>query len=203
MASKITNHPSIVDKILLSVSNKLGREATIRKVKNFDQYFIIDLAFSYFQKADRNRRNDYRSGFLFFKDEKSRNCLLFAVAHTPIMFSFLLNNFDYSFFRQIVINTSKYRDEHFLIFKNKGEKQLLKNDDLDTFLKEIDHLEKTGFAKIAFSKYNSSEKGIGNIFSFGIAKDFEEKDIDKIINLSWELFLWLYPSKVSTPRMPL
>lgn len=51
--------PAIVVKIRDSVSDKLGREAIVRKVNNRDQYFILDLAFSYFQKADRNRRNDY------------------------------------------------------------------------------------------------------------------------------------------------
>jgi hypothetical protein len=55
--------PDIVNEIAKTVSEKLGREAIFRKVNNREQYFILDLAFSYFQKADRNRRNDYRSGY--------------------------------------------------------------------------------------------------------------------------------------------
>jgi hypothetical protein len=60
------NTPEIVNDIVKAVSAKLGREAISRKVNNREEYFILDLAFSYFQKADRNRRNDYRSGYLYF-----------------------------------------------------------------------------------------------------------------------------------------
>lgn len=191
----MTSHPKIVDKISQAVSIKLGREATARKVKSLDQYFILDLAFSYFQKADRNRRNDYRSGYLLFKNKEGKNYLLFAVAHTPIMFSFLHNNFDYASLKQIVIDTAKFRDENFLMFKNKKEKQLIAEKDLNNFLNAIDKIEEKGFAKTIFSKDNSPEKGIRNVFSFGIARDFNENEVEEIINLSWNLFLWLYPSK--------
>jgi hypothetical protein len=81
------NTPEIVSDIVRAVSDKLGREAISRKVNNREEYFVLDLAFSYFQKADRNRRNDYRGGYLFFeKDEE--NHLLFVLAHSPIMTSF-------------------------------------------------------------------------------------------------------------------
>jgi hypothetical protein len=48
--------PEIVNDIVRAVSEKLGREAISRKVNSREEYFILDLAFSYFQKADRNRR---------------------------------------------------------------------------------------------------------------------------------------------------
>ena len=50
------NTPEIVNDIVRAVSEKLGREAILRKVNSREEYFILDLAFSYFQKADRNRR---------------------------------------------------------------------------------------------------------------------------------------------------
>jgi hypothetical protein len=55
--------PQIATAPVETVSEKLGREAIFRKVNNREEYFILDLAFSYFQKADRNKRNDYRSGY--------------------------------------------------------------------------------------------------------------------------------------------
>src|SRR4030067_87447 len=91
----------IVNEIVRAVSEKLGREAIYRKVNNRDQYFILDLAFSYFQKADRNRRNDYRSGYLYYRIN-GKNYLLFVLAHTPIMSAFFKNNFDYEVFRNII-----------------------------------------------------------------------------------------------------
>ena len=45
--------PDIVNEIVRAVSEKLGREAISRKVNNREEWFILDLAFSYFQKADR------------------------------------------------------------------------------------------------------------------------------------------------------
>ncbi|MBN8836084.1 MAG: HNH endonuclease [Sphingobacteriia bacterium] len=190
----ITNS-KIAQKLQESVSSKLGRESTIRKVKNREEYFIIDLAFSYFQKANRNRQTGYRSGYLYFKTRSNKNCLFFYVTHTSIMFSFLQNNFSYASFRQIVINTAKYRNEHFLEYKFKGQKESISEQEINTFLKLIDKIEESGFAKSLFSKNNSSVFGLGNIFSFAIADNFKENDIDGIIDLTWELFMWLYPSK--------
>jgi hypothetical protein len=190
----ITN-PIIVQTIQEAVSLKLRRESIIRKVKNQEEYFILDLAFSYFQKADRNRRNDYRSGYLFFKDEQNKNCLNFYITHSPIMFTFLSNNFDFSTFRQIVKQTKKYRDEHILLYKFKGNKEQIAERKIENFLKEIDIIEENGFAKSLFSKSNQTEKGHGNVFSFCIANKFKESDVEKIIDLTWDLFLWLYPSK--------
>ncbi len=187
--------PNIVERIAEAVSRKLGRESTIRKVNNFEQYFILDLSFSYFQKADRNRRNDYRSGFQYFKDGDEKNCLIFNVSHSPIMFSFLAKNFDYKTFKEVVRNTAKFRDSNFITYKHLKETKTIAEKETETFLIELEKVGKSRFDKVAFSKNNSSEKGIGNIFSIGIARDFNETQIDEIIEMSWELFMWLYPSK--------
>jgi hypothetical protein len=74
--------PELVNIIRDYVSQKLGREAIIRKIKNREDYYILDLAFSYFQKAERNKRNDYRSGYLFFQ-RNNKNYLTFVAAHSP------------------------------------------------------------------------------------------------------------------------
>src|ERR1035437_8929484 len=117
--------PEIVNDIVRAVSEKLGREAISRQVNNREQYFILDLAFSYFQKADRNRRNDYRSGYLYYRI-KDKNYLLFVLAHTTIMTSFFKNNFDYEVFRNIIIDTDKYRDKNYLRFKINSKKKEIK-----------------------------------------------------------------------------
>ncbi len=186
--------PDIVNEIVRTVSEKLGREAIFRKVNNREQYFILDLAFSYFQKADRNRRNDYRSGYLYFR-VGDKNHLLFVLAHTPIMTSFFKNNFDYEVFRNIIINTAKYRDEHFLRFKRNSQQEKIRTSHIKDFLGKLDELEKVGFVKSVFAKDTKGKTGIGNIFGLRLASDFSQKDINKIIEKSWDLFLWLYPSK--------
>jgi hypothetical protein len=184
----------IVNDIVRAVSEKLGREAIFRKVNNREQYFILDLAFSYFQKADRNRRNDYRSGFLYYRI-KDEYYLLFVLAHTPIMTSFFKNNFDYGVFRSIIIDTNKYRDENYLRFKRNSKQEEIRTKKIKEFLCKLDEIEDFGFVKSVFSKSTTGETGIGNIFGLRLASDFSQKDIDKIIEKSWDLFLWLYPSK--------
>ncbi|MBM2813667.1 MAG: HNHc protein [Ignavibacteria bacterium] len=189
------NAPEIVDIIRENVSEKLGREAIVRKVNNRDDYFILDLAFSYFQKADRNKRNDYRSGYLYYQ-RKDKKYLLFVIAHCPIMITFFSNNFDYEKFRSIVVDTSKYRDEHFIRYaKSALKKEVIKTDVINYFLSKIDNLEKGDFKKQVFTKSTTKDAKTGNIFVLGLANRFENKDIGEIIGKTWDLFMWLYPTK--------
>jgi hypothetical protein len=186
--------PEIVTAIVETVSEKLGREAIFRRVNNREQYFILDLAFSYFQKADRNRRNDYRSGYLY-QDHKEKKRLFFALAHTPIMSSFFKNNFDYGTFRGIIANTAKYRDEHYLRFSRMGIREEIRTPNLEVFLSEIDELETSGFTRLAFSKSKTGKTGVGNIFGLCLASHCNEEEFVKVIEESWDLFLWLYPTR--------
>jgi hypothetical protein len=187
--------PEIVTAIVSAVSEKLGREAIFRKVNSREEYFILDLAFSYFQRADRNRRNDYRSGYLYIVN-RERKRLLFALAHTPVMSSFFKNNFHYETFRAIIANTAKYRDgENYLRFSRKGIKEEIRTANLEVFLNKLDELETSGFTKTVFGKSKAGKTAVGNIFGVCLASDFNREAIGEIIQNSWDLFLWLYPSK--------
>ncbi|MFA6572180.1 MAG: HNH endonuclease signature motif containing protein, partial [Bacteroidota bacterium] len=188
--------PAIVDKIVEIVSEKIGREAICRKVNNRDEYLILDLAFSYFQKADRNRHNDYRTGYLYFKKDKI-NYLLFVIRYSPIMMTFFSKNFDYQKFRKIITDTSQYRDENYLCYykSEKAKRKRIKTKDNNEFLAELDNIEQSwGMTKVLKKHINTENIG-GNIFYIGLARKFKEKDINDIIDKSWDLFLWLYPSK--------
>ncbi len=186
--------PAIVNDIVKTVSEKLGREAIYRKVNNREEYFILDLAFSYFQKADRNRRNDYRCGYLYFHKE-GKNQLLFVLAHTPIMTSFFKNNFEYEMFRDIIQDTAQYRDTHFLRFKRNSKYERIRTSNIQEFLHELEEVEKNGFTRSVFGKDNKSKTGVGNIFVVCLGSGFKKEDINIIISKSWYLFLWLYPSR--------
>jgi hypothetical protein len=186
--------PEIVDDIVRAVSEKLGREAISRKVNNRNEYFVLDLAFSYFQKADRNRRNDYRGGYLYFEKEGKKH-LLFVLAHTQIMTSFFKNNFEYDIFKNIILDTAQYRDEHFLRFKKNSKYDRIKTTNIQEFLHKLDEIEKNGFGRSVFGKDAKGKTGVGNIFVLCLGRGFNQNDISKIIAKSWYLFLWLYPSK--------
>ncbi len=188
------NTPEIVNDIVSAVSDKLGREAISRKVNNREEYFVLDLAFSYFHKADRNRRNDYRSGYLFFEKD-GLNYLLFVLAHTPIMTSFFKKNFDYEVFKSIIKDTASYRDEHLLRFKKDGINERIKKTNIQEFLHKLDEIEINGFTRSVFGKDTKGKTGVGNIFVLSLGRGFSKIDVSKIIAKSWYLFLWLYPSK--------
>ncbi len=168
--------PQIVNTLVETVSEKLGREAIFRKINNREGYFILDLAFSYFQKADRNKRNDYRSGYLYIANgDKQR--LLFALAHTPVMSSFFKKNFDYERFRAIVEDTAKYRDENILRFSRKGVREEIRTPDLGVFLAKLDSIETSGFSKSVFSKSKIGKTGVGNIFGLCIASGCDDEGL--------------------------
>jgi len=187
--------PAIVNQIRDLTSEKLGREAIIRRIKNRDEYFILDLAFSYFQKADRNKRNDYRSGYLYLQKD-SKNHLLFVIAHSPIMINFFSDNFDYSRFREILINTSNFRNEHFIRFAQSTDNKVkYKTKNFHELLDKIDNLDKKNFKKQVFTRPTSKDSKSGNIFVINLANGFKSEDIYNIIEESWDLFMWLYPSK--------
>lgn len=184
-----------IEKIRIVVSEKLGREAVVRKINNRDQYFILDLAFSYFQKADRNRRNDYRSGYLYLQKDGA-NQLLFVIAHSPLMIDFFSKNFDFVRFREIIIQTAIFRNSHFLRFAKSSEnKNVVEKQNLSDFIDLLNQIESRNFVRQVFTKSTSKDSKNGNIFITKIANSFDIKDIDAIIEESWDLFMWLYPSK--------
>ena len=197
-----TKYSKEVTALLEAVSQKLGRQAIVRQVKNQDEWIILDIAFSYFQKADRNRQVGYRSGFSYFIDESDRR-LMFKLVHTPIMFQFLHDNFNFEIFRDIVINTSKYRDFQYFKYKLYNTEKIGKFyggtfDTITELLKEIDFIEEHyGFVKTLFSKNNASKAGLGNTFYLDVANGdkLNVKNIPGIIDAAWPLFMWLYPSK--------
>lgn len=198
--------PEVVEKIAEVVSHKLGRSAIIRKVNNQDGWYVQDLAFSYFQKADRNHNVGYRAGF-FFGGTDEENVLSFTLVHSPVMANFFRKNFDYTILREILIKTSKYRDKHILVYDGwyRGQKRKanqIQSAQLNEFLEELDDLSIKGFQTLLFPKTISTGKdkskkavAAGNWFDVVLGQGISPRDAAIIIDKSWQLFLWLYPSK--------
>lgn len=196
--------PIEVECLFDAVSQRLGREACIRQVKNEETYFILDNAFSYFQKADRDRQVGYRTGYCFNRGATATEAsyLQFIMVHSPIMFSFFQQNFDYATFRNMLEETAPYRNFHYMYYvlydksREKKEKFEIEHNDINDFLKEVDAVEeKYGFAKTIFSRKNSSQHNLGNTFYLDLAWRPRLRDIPDIVEKTWNLFLWLYPSK--------
>jgi hypothetical protein len=182
-------HFKQINLIVDTVSTLLGRQAISRKVKNREEYFILDLTFSYFQQAEKRGRADYRNGYLFY-NRQNKNYLLFVVFGNQKILSFFKKNFNYPEFYEVLKATAKYRhNNHYFCFKKSGNKKEIQEHRMTNFIKQLDTLAENDFAKVTIGQETY------DFFIVGLGYNFANEDIPKIIKKSWKLFLWLYPSK--------
>jgi hypothetical protein len=178
-----------INLIVDTVSALLGREAIFRKVKNREEYFVLDLTFSYFQQAEKSGRVDYRNGYLFY-NKQNKNYLLFVIFGSRKILSFFKKNFDYAEFSKILKVTAKYRNNnHYFCFKKSGSRHKIQENKMTDFIKKLDLLAEKDFTKATIGKDSY------DFFVVGLGYNFPNEEIPKIIKKSWKLFLWLYPSK--------
>lgn len=196
-----------VERIIEVTTNLLGRETIVRKVKNKEQYYILDVAFSHFQKADRNRTVGYRTGYCY-QELDGINYLKFIIVHSPIIAENFKNNFDFNIFIDSLRNTSKFRTFHYLVYdgklNNKFEKGIrFRYDNFHLFedllldLNKLQDLKSLLFCKKKIDTKEGSKYPIaaGNTLYLGLANNLKIDDILEIIESTWDLFLWLYPTK--------
>lgn len=194
------------------VSEKLGRSAVLKKVKNRCDSYITDPVFSYIQAADRNRRKDYRLGF---KWEPRFKRLWFYMVHNPIGAGIFKRNLDVSELFEVIRKTAKFRTEHQLLYSSREEKRLNRNErkkvhnrSLTSFLDELKDFDDTiGLRKDLFptlpnrGKSRTTERAwsAGNQFGLLLASaaktKFDKPTIKKIIDDAWPMFMALYPTE--------
>jgi hypothetical protein len=87
-----------------------------------------------------------------------------------------------------------------LRFKRNSKYARIKTTNIQEFICELDEIEKSDFKQTLFGKDAKGKTGVGNIFALSLGRGFSQKDISKIIAESWDLFLWLYPSKAVFTR---
>jgi hypothetical protein len=110
------------------------------------------------------------------------------------MASFFERNFDYTTFKAAIIETSQYRNEHYLRLKLKGTQQVISTGDISSFLDQLDGIERIGFAKAAFAK-SKTKTGSGNIFGIRLADHFRKVILKILSIIAGTSFYGLYPSK--------
>jgi len=87
-----------------------------------------------------------------------------------------------------------------LRFSRKGIQEEIRVHNSEDFLNKIDELEKYGFARSLFSKSKVGKTGVGNIFGLCLANHCRGEEIVNVIEKSWPLFLWLYPTRPAFKR---
>ena len=204
--------PDEVRRIADAVSEKLGRPAHCRKVKNRDKWFIYDPVFFYIQQGMKKGGTGYRVGYNY---DVTNRCLWFTLVHSPIMADLFKRNLAMATLIEVLRATSRMREWHTLIWSSKiiayrsgGKKHTARssNNSYIEFLEDIQPLDDDfDLIKDLFPRTKNTGKGegdapvAGNTFFLKLADRhscFESMEsIKKLINLTWPLFLCLYPIK--------
>jgi len=210
--SSLRSMPTVAQIIQEVVSEKLGRPAILRTVKNGDNSYILDPVFYYIQTADRNRRRDYRQGFLWAPKHR---CLWFHFVHNPIAAETFKQNLDVFQLFEIIRITARFRSIHNLYFSSRSEfstdhreMKYFYNEDLKSFLKALKEFDDSiGLKADLFPRLPnrgknrttefawSSGNHLSLLLATGGAVSFDKPTIKKIIDRAWPLFMNLYPSE--------
>jgi hypothetical protein len=193
-----SNYPEAVLALQSAVSLKLGREAQVRRVNNGDQYYVTDLLFSYVQKAARNLSTGYRVGYRLDMDGGSVD---FSIIHSPIMLKNFLANASDELLLRVLRETRQHREYQAVLWSSKasdGQTRVLNEDSFAEFCRMLPRewveditVPRTKQVNVGSRTTVRSyfEMRLGSLeYSASISKD-----LSRIVEKSWPLFLCLYP----------
>ncbi len=203
--------PDDVRHLADAVSEKLGRPAHCRKVRNEDEWFVYDPVFSFVQHGMKKGGTGYRVGYNYYGGERS---LWFTLVHSPIMALLFKRNLVVGTLIAVLRQTSKYRDSHQMIWSSLAAasdpelRGLIRSgsESIDEFVEyltsydnEFDLADDLFYERVA--KGEDSHKSIraGNTFILALSDKgsiFDSPDtVAELVKLTWPLFLCLYPVK--------
>lgn len=212
--------PAVVQQLTDAVSHRLGRPACLRKVKNRDEWFISDPVFSFVQHGMKKGVTGYRVGYRFdFREEPHE--LQFCLVHSPLMSRLFKHNLAFSSLVEVVQRTAAFRDLHWLYRSSRiAQRDGFDGDRIESatatefvaLLHQFDAAH--GFLKDMFPRtWNRGKKGTlgkqakwaGNTFYLALSDRLAGLDspgaVASLVELSWPLFLCLYPLKPIQQRM--
>lgn len=204
--------PTVAELIQEVVSEKLGRPATLRTVKNRSDSFITDPVLSYVQTADRNRRRDYRLGFRW---EPQYKCLWFYMVHNPIGAETFKANLEMNHLFDVIRKTGSFRISNRILFSSRFQHDRTGEETVDIgsgssreFIRDLKNfddaniLKKDLFPRLPNRGKSRTTKhawAAGNQFGLLLATGekvvFDKPTIKKIIDRAWPLFMALYPTQ--------
>lgn len=207
--------PTIARYMIDAVSERLGRPAHCRKVSTWEQWYVYDPVISFVQQGVKKGRTGYRVGYRYDADDT----IWFILVHSPIMAKLFKRNLVLSTLTEVLLESAEYRSEHFiyrsskLAFRSGYEKDGygIISGNIADFIFEIEHYDENyGFVKDLFPTKSNTGKGggralvAGNTFYLLLVDKSTmlrtKKSINQLINLTWPLFLCLYPVKAIERR---
>lgn len=199
--------PLIVQRLSEAVSDRLGRPAYCRSVRNGGDWFVTDPVFSFVQQGMKKGATGYRVGYFFDSED---NTIRFVLVHSPLMARLFKRNLALSTLVDVVQRTAAYRQSHWLYRNSKRAIRVgFKGDriEADSLAEFVGHLrdfdERYGFIEDMFPRVGTRGKGegaarwAGNTFYLHLADRLDElasrASVARFVESSWPLFLCLYP----------
>ncbi|MCY2986868.1 MAG: hypothetical protein NTY19_03260 [Planctomycetota bacterium] len=199
--------PKAVLHLLDAISDRLGRPANCRKVRNRNEWYIHDPVFSFMQRGMRKGQTGYRVGYNIDVD---REQIWFVLVHSPLIARLFKHNLVLSSMVAVLRSTEEFRQSHW-VYRSSRESlsagfdgDRIEGASITEFvnrLEEFDH--QHGFIKDMFPKRRNTGKGdgaapvAGNTFYLALANRpgaFDSSSqIRLLVERTWPLFLCLYP----------
>ena len=191
------------------LENKLGRLASIRQVKNSNNWWITDPVFSFIQRGLQKGMTGYRVGFFY---DSKEDVLAFYLVHSKVMAQIFKTNIQLETLITTIRKTREFREFEHIVWSSRYAKKALNNGhellvfeagDLNTQIRglrqfEMDH----EFQKDLFPPTvgKSGQKAIakGNDFYLLLAEKcskLPKKRLPVLLEASWNLFCTLYPTE--------
>lgn len=191
-----------------AVSERLGRPAHRRKVKNQNQWWITDPVFSFVQHGMRKGQTGYRAGY--FLSAMGSPFIAFFLVHSPLLAALFKRNLVFSTLTSVLEQTQDYRRQHRVHWSsrfasvNVNPNVCVESRDHDEVIDVLRNFNrKFGFVDDLFPRVpNRGVSGgkapvAGNDFFVRLADKVSRigtrGGIQKLVDLSWPLFLCLYP----------
>lgn len=202
--------PKIVRWVDEALSEKLGRPAFARQVKNGDTWWVNDPAFSYLQVGHRAGTTDYRVGFMITLEPAS---ISFAMLHTPALAKLFRSNVDFELIIDAFDRTQLFRREHYLHYSSKREVRrgsriaCIESSDYASFRSAL-LTSRKNLVQDLFPMLPNQGRGVGKAKKAG--NDFLacladratllalKRNVQQIVHEAWPLFCCLYPA--AAPR---
>lgn len=203
--------PDPVQYLVDSVSQALGRPAHCRQVRNRDEWYVCDPVISFIQQGMKRGNTGYRVGYRYDGDD---NSFWFIVVHSPIMAKLFKRNLVLSSLVDVLRSTAKYRCSHRICRSskqaiqsaNKRDYECIESKSMSDFIEKLEMFdEEFGFVEDLFPARANTGKGggkapvAGNTFYVKLADRSQiyrsRVAIERLVDLTWPLFLCLYPIK--------
>ncbi|MEY4531302.1 MAG: hypothetical protein RLZZ156_2023 [Deinococcota bacterium] len=204
----IVTTPQFVLDFQAILEKKLGRPASIRQVKNGENWWITDPLFSFVQRGLQKGETGYRIGFYYSLEDDD---LAFYLVHSKLVAKIFKSNTRFEILIGALKRTQYFRNSEFLYWSSRVAQKSLENGDEDITIFDVDSFtsfsrqlrafdKQYDFAKDLFppaiSKFGKKPTWRGNDFYALLAENcskLSKKKITELLEASWELFCCLYP----------